>query len=160
MSRRMSPEDRFDEWLLSDHPEAAAERARRRAVWLAEQQEGHGVLARFAERTDADPTAPDSIRRLAETARWLLARAAERTAIERATPEPERLANARQQFETYRHGEGDHAYRYPARYLGEHAARQPVVSDPARLAAGPAAPAAGAVPGPTSNEGGDCCAAG
>lgn len=150
--RRMDAADRFYEWLLSDHPEAAGERARRRADWLAEQHEGRAVLARFAERTDADPEAPESIRRLAETARWLMARAAERIAIEQATPEAERLAAARAQFETYRHALGDHAYRYPARYLGARAARQPVVCDPDRLATGPAAPGGSAAPGPTDSE--------
>jgi hypothetical protein len=127
---RMTPSDRYYEWLLSDHPEAAAERARRRAAYHAEQAHGREVLGGFADRTDADPNAPETIRELAKTARWLLTRQAERDAAEQALSEPERLARARADFELERRTAGASGYRYPARYLGPRAARQPIPHDP------------------------------
>ena len=103
----MTPGDRFYEWLLSDHPEAAADR-----------------------------DAPENLRELAATARWLLTRQAERQAADAAEPEAERLARMRRDFENSRRAQGASSYRYPARYLGARAARQPIPPDPDRLAAG------------------------
>jgi hypothetical protein len=133
---RMTPADRFYEWLLSDHPEAAAERARRRAAHLAYEAEGRAGLSRFVDRTEADRDAPENIRELVKTARWLLTRQAERLAADVAEPEPERLARQRRDFETSRRVQGAIGYRYPARYLGPRAAQQPIPPDPDRLAAG------------------------
>ena len=135
MAARMSPADRFYEWLLSDHPAAVAERARRRAAWLAHEHEGRAGLSRFAARTEADRDAPENIRELAKTARWLLGRQADRLAAD-AGSEPERLARMRQQFETSRRAQGATGYRYPARYLGARAARQPIPPDPDRSTSG------------------------
>src|SRR6266542_5116105 len=125
MGRRMTPDDRFYEWLLSDHPEAAAERARRRAAYLAYEAQGRAGLSRFVARTEADPGAPENIRELVKTARWLLARQADRLAEDAAEPDAERLARMRRDFETSRRALGTHGYRYPARYLGARAAQQP-----------------------------------
>jgi hypothetical protein len=127
---RMTPDDRFYEWLLSDHPEAASERARRCAAYQAEQAHGREVLGGFAERTEADPDAPETIRELTKTARWLLKRQAEREAADAALSESERLTRARAAFELARRTSGAPAYRYPARYLGPRAARQPIPPDP------------------------------
>jgi hypothetical protein len=127
---RMTPDDRFYEWLLSDYPEAASERARRRAAYQAQQAHGREVLGGFVDRTEADPAAPETIRELAKTARWLLGRQAEREAAEQALSEPERLARARADFELERRTGGAPGYRYPARYLGPRAARQPIPPDP------------------------------
>jgi len=137
---RMSAADRFYEWLLSDHPEAAAERARRRAAHLAYEARGREVLSRFVARTQANRGAPETVQRLAETAGWLLGRQADRLAAEVAEPEPERLARERRDLETSRRVQGAHGYRYPARYLGARAARQPIPPDPDRLAAGQESP--------------------
>jgi len=136
MGRRMTPADRFYEWLLSDHPQAAAERARRRAAYLAYEAQGRAGLSRFVARTEADPGAPENIRELVKTARWLLARQADRLAEDAAEPDAERLARMRRDFETSRRMQGAHGYRYPAHYLGARAARQPIPPDPDRLAAG------------------------
>ncbi len=140
MGHRMSAADRFYEWLLSDHPAAVAERARRRAAHLAHEAHGREVLSRFVERTQANPAAPETVQRLAETAGWLLGRQADRLAAEAAESEPERLARQRRQFETSRRVQGAHGYRYPARYLGPRAARQAIPPDPDRLAAGEETP--------------------
>jgi hypothetical protein len=137
---RMSAADRFYEWLLSDHPEAAAKRARRRAAHLAYEAQGRAGLSRFVARTEADRDAPEHIRELVKTARWLLGRQADRLAADVAEPEGERLARQRRQFETSRRVQGAHGYRYPARYLDPRAARQPIPPDPDRLAAGEESP--------------------
>jgi hypothetical protein len=136
MGRRMTAADWFYEWLLSDHPEAAAERARRRAAYLAYEAEGRAGLSRFVDRTEADRDAPENIRGLVETARWLLARQAGRLAADVAEPEPERLARQRRDLETSRRVQGAHGYRYPPRYLGARAARQPIPPDPDHPASG------------------------
>ncbi len=130
MGRRMSAADRFYEWLLSDHPEAAAERARRRAAYLAYEARGRDGLSRFVARTQANHAAPEAMQRLAETAGWLLERQADRLAADIAESDAERLARQRRDFETSRRVQGAHGYRYPARYLGARAARQPIPPDP------------------------------
>jgi hypothetical protein len=130
MAARLTPDERYYEWLLSDHPAAQAERRRRHAAWLAHEAEGRRVLGGFAERTEADPDAPETIRALAKTARWLLARQAERLAADAARSEPERLAQLRREFATARRVAGQSGYRYPARYLGVRAACQPIPPDP------------------------------
>ncbi|HEX9354069.1 MAG TPA: hypothetical protein VF933_09675 [Streptosporangiaceae bacterium] len=132
----MSAADRFYEWLLSDHPAAVAERARRRAAYLAHEARGREGLSRFVARTEADRDAPESIRELVKTARWLLKRQADRLAAEAAESERERLARQRRDFETSRRAQGATSYRYPARYLGARAARQPIPPDPDHPAAG------------------------
>ena len=111
MGRRMSAADRFYEWLLSDHPEAAAERARRRAAYLTYQTRGREGLSRFVARTEADRGAPEHIRELVNTARWLLKRQADRLAADVAEPEPQRLARQRRDFETSRRAQGAHGYQ-------------------------------------------------
>jgi hypothetical protein len=130
MGRRLTPVDRFYEWLLSDHPEAHSERARRRAASQAHQAHGREVLAGFIGRNDADPAAPESIRGLVKTARWLLDRQAQRQAADAALSEAERLGRMRADFELERRTGGVPGYRYPARYLGARAARQPIPPDP------------------------------
>jgi hypothetical protein len=132
MGRRMTPADRFYEWLLSDHPQAAAERARRRAAWQARQAHGRAILAGFIARNQGDPAAPESIRGLVTTARWLLDRQAQRQAADAALSEAERLARMRADFELERRTSGMPGYRYPARYLGPRAARQPIPPDPSK----------------------------
>jgi hypothetical protein len=132
MGRRMTPDDRFYEWLLSDHPEAASERARRRAASQAERAHGREILAGFIRRNEGDLATPESIRGLVKTARWLLDRQAQRDAADAALSEPERLARARADFELERRTGGAGGYRYPARYLGPKAARQPIPPDPSK----------------------------
>ncbi len=136
MGRWMSAADRFYEWLLSDHPEAAAERARRLAAHLAYEARGRAGLSRFVARTEADRDAPEHIHELVKTARWLLKRQADRVAADVAASEGERLARMRRDFEASRRVQGATSYRYPARYLGARAARQPIPPDPDRPTSG------------------------
>jgi hypothetical protein len=125
-----SAEDRFYEWLLSDHPGAVLERARRRLDNQIREAEERAVLRRFIARTGQIPDAPLTVQRLAGTAGWLLERSQQRLAADAARADAELVATARRDLETSRRVQLDGDYRYPARYLGVEAARQPILPDP------------------------------
>jgi hypothetical protein len=136
VNAELSAEDRFYEWLLSDHPGAALERARRRLDNQVREAQERAVLRRFIARTNHSPThqrpckrwpgPPDGWwndpnsgrppRRLAPTPSW--------------SPPPAATLRPASSQQAGR----DPDYRYPARYLHEQAARQPIPPDPgARL---------------------------
>jgi hypothetical protein len=131
----LSPDDQLDEWLLSDHPAAVSERTRRRldhqlaeAIGLARLR---GWLAKIDQLAKDGQPLGDSVWRLAEQARtWLIPNAEQRLAALTDTPDPVRVRRARNEFETSLQAGKDPDYRYPARYLGAQAARQPIPSDP------------------------------
>jgi hypothetical protein len=134
VNAELSAEDRFYEWLLSDHPGAALERARRRLDNQVRETEERAVLRRFIARTNQSPDAPTTVRELAGTARWLVERSQQRLATQAARTDAELVATARRDLETSRRAQIDGDYRYPARYLGHEAARQPIPPEPgARL---------------------------
>ncbi len=134
MNAELTPDDRFYEWLLSDHPGAVLERARRRLDNQVREAEERAVLRRFIARTDQSPDAPTTVRGLAGTAGWLVERSEQRLATGAASSDAERVATARRDLETSQRVGKDPDYRYPARYLGEQAAHQPIPPDPgARL---------------------------
>jgi hypothetical protein len=123
LSGRSVTDWRFAAFLLSDHPAAVAERCRRRAAYLDEVARRREVLHGWLAKLDAIPPRPgawfdDSVRRLAATTRDLLDQEAARLPSEVGDPDPVRVAHQRE-----RHG------RYPARYLGRAAARQPIPSE-------------------------------
>jgi hypothetical protein len=126
----LSAEDRFYEWLLSDHPGAVVERARRRLDNQVREAEERAALRRFITRTDASPDAPTTVQALAGTAGWLVERSQQRQAADAAGADAELVATARRDWETSQQVSRDPDYRYPARYLGEQAARQPIPPDP------------------------------
>jgi hypothetical protein len=139
VNAELSAEDRFYEWLLSDHPGAAHERARRRldnqiveAQDLARLQGWLAKIDRLAE--DGQPLG-DSVWRLAEQARsWLIPNAEQRLTASLGEPDHAWVRRGRQDFETSRQVGKEPDYRYPARYLGAQAADQPAPRDPwARL---------------------------
>jgi hypothetical protein len=135
VNAELSAEDRFYEWLLSDHPGAAHERARRRldnqlveATDLARLQGWLAKIDRLAE--DGRPLG-DSVWRLAEQARsWLVPNAEQRLAASLGELDHAWVRRSRQDFETSQQVGRDPDYRYPARYLGAQAARQPIPPDP------------------------------
>jgi hypothetical protein len=134
VNAELTAEDRFYEWLLSDHPGAALERARRRLGNQVREAQERAVLRRFIARTDQSPDAPTTVRALAGTAGWLVERSQQRQAAYAAMADTELVATARRDLETSHRAQVDGDYRYPARYLGEQAARQPIPPDPgARL---------------------------
>jgi hypothetical protein len=125
VNAELSAEDRFYEWLLSDHPGAVLERARRRLDNQVREAEERAVLRRFIARTHQSPDAPTTVRELAGTAGWLVERSDQRQAADAARADAELVATARQDLETSHRVQVDRDYRYPARYLGTQAAIPP-----------------------------------
>jgi hypothetical protein len=120
LSQRSVLDTRFHVFLLSDHPAAVAERCRRRAAYLDDTARERELLQGWLGKLDAIPPRPgdpfdDSVRRMAETTRWLLDQQAARLAEEVGEPDPVRVAHQRQQYG-----------RYPIRWVGPAAARQPI----------------------------------
>lgn len=135
MNAELSPDDRFYEWLLSDHPAAVSERTRRRfnnqlveAIDLARLRDWLAKIGQLAK--DGRPLG-DSVWGLANQTRTrLIPNAEQRLAALTDTPDQVRVHQARLQFETSRQVAKDPDYRYPAHYLGAQAAHQPIPPDP------------------------------
>jgi hypothetical protein len=129
---------RFAAWLLGDHPAAVAERLHRRARSLDERFRRHEFLAGWLARTDAHPARlgdrfDATLRALAASIGPLLARDLPRLEAELGEPDPVRTARQRREWEA-RQPSGR---RYPARYQGPAAARQPIPPDRAARARTP-----------------------
>jgi hypothetical protein len=131
----LTPDDRFYEWLLSDHPAAVLERARRRLDnQMAEAQDLARLrawLAKIDGLAEAGQPLGDSVWGLAEQARtWLIPNAEQRLADLAGEPDQVRVRRARSELETSQQVGNDPDYRYPARYLGADAARQAIPPEP------------------------------
>jgi hypothetical protein len=132
---------RFEAWLLGDHPAAVAERLRRRAAHLDETFRRHELLAGWLARTTAHPPRPGdrvdaNLRALAASVAPLLDRDLPRLEAELGEPNPARTARQRREWEQRQ----PRGRRYPARYQGPGAARQPIPPDPAHPARSRARP--------------------
>jgi hypothetical protein len=130
LSGRSVLDRRFAAFLFSDHPAASFERCRRRAAYLDDTARRREVLYGWLAKLDAIPPRPstqfdDNLRHLAGTTRSLLDQQAARLPAEVGEPDPVRVAHQRE-----RHG------RYPARYLGRAAVRQPIPSERPRWRGG------------------------
>jgi hypothetical protein len=110
VNAELTPEDRFYEWLLSDHPGAVLERARRRLDNQVREAEERAVLRRFIARTDQSPDAPTTVQALAGTAGWLVERSQQRQA-DAARADAELVATARRDLETSHQVGKDPDYR-------------------------------------------------
>jgi len=135
LSGRSVLDARFYAFLLSDHPAARVERCRRRAAYLDETAREREVLHGWLARLDATPPRSgerydDTARRLAVTTRALLDRQAGRLAREVGEPDLARVSQARDAWEAERRAAGHRHPRYPARYRGVAAARQPIPPEP------------------------------
>jgi hypothetical protein len=131
----LTPDDRFYEWLLSDHPAAVMERVRRRLDNQVHEAEDlarlRGWLAKIDGLAQAGRPLGDSVWRLAEQTRtWLIPHAEQRLAVLTDTPDEVRVRRARRELQTSQQVGKDPDYQYPARYLGVDAARQPIPADP------------------------------
>jgi hypothetical protein len=120
LSQRSVLDTRFHTFLISDHPAAVAERCRRRAAYLDHTARERELLLGWLGKLDAIPPRPgeafdDGARRLAVITRPLLDRQAARLAEELGEPDLVRVARQRQQYG-----------RYPTRWVGPAAARQPI----------------------------------
>jgi hypothetical protein len=116
------------EWLLSDHPEARAERDRRReATYQDEMGRANKVLA-WVVKINATPDAPPTLRDLADTMGPLAEKSLAQAEADYAEPDAVKVARARADWETHMQvsaPNGSWDYRYPDRYVGETAAGQP-----------------------------------
>jgi hypothetical protein len=120
LSQRSVLDTRFHAFLFSDHPAAVAERCRRRAAYLDDTARRRELLLGWLAKLDTIPPRPgdafdDRVRRLAVTTRRLLDQQAVRLAEEVRAPDPVRVARQRRQYG-----------RYPTRWVGPAAARQPI----------------------------------
>jgi hypothetical protein len=133
--------DALYEWLLSDHPDARAERDRRREATYQDERERTGKVLGWVDTIRATPHAPESMRELAETMGPLAAKSAEagsswttsgssRTACwsRRAPPRTSTTTRPPRSWPVHRAGRrapGPGDDRYPDRYTGPDAASQP-----------------------------------
>ena len=129
----VSAEDRFYEWLLSDHPDARAERdARRQAAYRDLTQNAAAVQA-WAAKINATPGAPQNLRDLAASMGPRAAGTAARAEADHAEPDERYIARARAQHETYMQVSGPigaYGYRYPEHLTGPGAVSYPRPPEP------------------------------
>jgi hypothetical protein len=124
----------FYEWLLSDHPDARAERDYRRgATYQAETDRAAAVRA-WVDKISARPDAPQTMQDLAATMGPLADKAAARAEANHAEPDDAYVARVRTEHETHMQVSGPPGswdYRYPAHLTGPGAAAYPPPPEPA-----------------------------
>jgi len=128
----------FYEWLLSDHPDARAERDRRRAATYQAEAERAAAVRAWVAKINAQPDAPETMRDLATSMGPLADRAATHAEEAYAEPDDVYVARVRTEHETYMQVSGPPGswdYRYPAHLTGPGAAAYPPPPEP-----GPPAP--------------------
>jgi hypothetical protein len=128
-------DDAFYEWLLSDHPDARAERDRRRSLHYQQQRDTATDIAAWARRISADPPErhTKAARDLAATIGPHADASTVRAEIESAEPDELYVARLRTEFETHRHIHWDNpdpSYRYPAHLTGPGAVAYPPPPEP------------------------------
>lgn len=99
--RERDLDDALYEWLLSDHPDARAERDRRREATYQDERERTGKVLAWVEKIDATPDAPETMRDLAATMGPLAAKSAAHAEAAFAEPDEAFVARARANHETY-----------------------------------------------------------
>jgi putative SOS response-associated peptidase YedK len=142
LPRRSVTDDAFYEWMLSDHPLAAAERERRREEHYLRRHEQRALIRRLVD--EWSPEASERLFALRESMgrfadRW------ERVCDE--WQEGERVDDdaVRARFTLQQRDGGHRDYRYPQHYLGPRAAASPPPSPAAAEAAAGEEPWADAV---------------
>ena len=134
LNSRSTTDDPFYEWLLSDHPDAQAERDYRRGARYQRQRGTAADIAAWADRISADPDRHTrGARDLAATIGPRAADSAMRAEIDSAEPDEVFVARLRQEFEIHRHVHWDNpdpSYRYPAHLTGPGAASYPPPPEP------------------------------
>jgi hypothetical protein len=125
LHHRSTLDDAFCEWLLSDHPDAKAERDWRRSAHLHREQGTAADIAAWADRVSAEPERHTQMARdLAATIGPMAPASAIRAEIDEAEPDDDYVARKRAEFES--HVWWDYPdYRYPAHLTGPSAASYP-----------------------------------
>ena len=93
--------DAFYEWLLSDHPDARAERDRRRAATYQAETDRAAAVRAWADKINAQPDAPHTLQDLAASMGPLADRAAERAQARYAEPDDTLVTRLRTQHQTH-----------------------------------------------------------
>jgi ATPase subunit of ABC transporter with duplicated ATPase domains len=124
--------DAFYEWLLSDHPEARAERDARRAAYARHEQQNAAQVRAWTAKINAAPDAPQNLRDLAAAMEEAQARADARAEAAEAEPDEVYVARLRAQHETHKQVSSPEGwdYRYPEHLTGPGAARYPRPPEP------------------------------
>jgi hypothetical protein len=134
LHHRSTADDAFCEWLLSDHPDAKAEREWRRSTHLQREHSTAAEIAAWADRVSADPGRHTQMARdLAATIGPMAHASAVRAEVEAAEPDDAYVARQRAEFETHMHVHWDHPdpdYRYPEHLTGPSAAGYPPPPEP------------------------------
>ena len=134
LHRRSTLDDAFYEWLLSDHPDAKAEREWRRSTHLQREHSTAADIAAWADRVGAEPERHTQMARdLAATIGPMAKASAVRAEIEEAEPDDAYVARQRAEFETHMRVHWDHPnpdYRYPVHLTGPSAAGYPPPPEP------------------------------
>lgn len=118
-------DDAFYEWLLSDHPDARAERDRRRAATYQAETERAAAVRAWTGKINAQPDAPQTLRDLAASMGPLADQSAARADARYAEPDEAYVTRLRAQLETHMQVSGPPGswdYRYPAHLTGPGAA--------------------------------------
>jgi hypothetical protein len=121
-------DDAFYEWLLSDHPDARAERDRRRAATYQADTDRAAAVRAWVGKLGAQPDAPQTLRDLAASMGPLADQSAARAEARYAEPDEAYVTRLRAQHETHVHVSGPPGspdYRYPAHLTGPGAAAYP-----------------------------------
>jgi hypothetical protein len=134
--------DAFYEWLLSDHPDARAERDWRRAATHQGDTGRAAAVRAWADKINAQPDAPQAMRDLAASMGPRADQSAARAQASYAEPDDAYVARLRAQHETSIRVSGPPGswdYRYPAHLTGPGAAAYPPPPEPAASAQEPEA---------------------
>jgi hypothetical protein len=118
----------FYEWLLSDHPDAKAERDRRRTATYQAETERAATVRAWVDKINARPDAPQPARDLAASMGPLADQTAARAEASYAEPDDVYVTRVRAEHETYMQVSGPPGswdYRYPAHLTGPGAAACP-----------------------------------
>jgi hypothetical protein len=134
LHRRSTLDDAFHEWLLSDHPDAKAEREWRRSTHLQRERGTAAEIEAWADRVSAEPERHTPMARdLAATIGPMAHASTVRAEIEAAEPDDAYVARQRAEFEMHMRVHWDHPdpdYRYPAHLTGPSAASYPPPPEP------------------------------
>ena len=129
LHHRSTLDDAFFEWLLSDHPDAKAEREYRRSHHLASAHKSAADIATWVGQVSREPERhTQAARDLAATIGPMARKSALRAEIDLAEPDDLYVARQRAEFETHMRVHWDHPdpdYRYPAHLTGPSAASYP-----------------------------------
>ncbi len=130
---RSVTDDGFYEWLLSDHPDARAEREWRRSAWYQHQRENAAAVRAWVDKVNDQAGAPAAARDLATSMGPRAAQSAARAEAESAERDDMYVARMRGRFETHMRISGPpgaYDYRYPGHLTGPGAASYPPPPEP------------------------------